>query len=81
MAGDMHGGGNVWQGGCMTGVCMEGGVCSMRDSHCSGRYVSYWNAFLYNTTLLSIRFPQVTTIKFIYIKGKVYILPEVMIPH
>ena len=30
----------VWQG-----VCVVGGVCGGRDSHCSGRYASYWNAF------------------------------------
>ena len=36
----MHGRG-VWQGG------MHGrGVHGRIDSHCSGRYASYWNAFL-----------------------------------
>ena len=33
MAGGMHG---------------QGGVCGRRDGHCSGRYTSYWNAFLFN---------------------------------
>ena len=49
MAGDMHGGGAcmagrlVWQGVCMVG---GRGVHGRRDGHCSGRYTSYWNAFL-----------------------------------
>ena len=47
MAGGMHGrgacvaGGHAWQG-----VCMLGGMHGKRDCHCSGRYASYWNAFL-----------------------------------
>ena len=42
--------GGVWQGGVRgrvrggAGVCMAGG---RRDSHCSGWYTSYWNAFLF----------------------------------
>ena len=55
----MHGGGHEWQGGMHgRGVCMAGGV---HDSHAplpcryygygirsmSGRYASYWNAFLF----------------------------------
>ena len=59
--GDMHGRGNVWQGPCMVGgvhgrgayvalactagACMVGGMRGRRDGHCSGRYVSYRNAF------------------------------------
>ena len=45
MAGGMHGreacmaGGHAWQ------VGMHGR--GQRDSHCSGRYGSYWNAFLF----------------------------------
>ena len=34
-------GGHVWQGD----VCGRG-VYGRRDGHCSGRYISYWNAFL-----------------------------------
>ena len=34
----MHGRGHAWQGS------MRG----RRDSHCSGRYASYWNAFLFS---------------------------------
>ena len=40
MARGMHDkGGHAWQG--------EGVMCGRRDSHCSGRYASYWNAFLF----------------------------------
>ena len=37
-------------GGGMRGseACMAGGVCGRRDGYCSGRYTSYWNAFLSN---------------------------------
>ena len=49
------------RGVCMVGVCMHGwGACVVgrhvwqgvamhgrRDGHCSGRYASYWNAFLF----------------------------------
>ena len=57
MAGGMHGGGG-WQRACMAGACMMGcmhgrgyewqggGVRGRTDGHCSGRYASYWNAFL-----------------------------------
>ena len=38
MVGDMLSGGHAWRGG--------GGMQGRRDSHCSGRYASYWNAFL-----------------------------------
>ena len=40
--GGMCGGGHVWHRG-MHG----GGVHGRRDSHCSRRYASYWNAFLF----------------------------------
>ena len=56
-------GGHTWQGGlhgsgraCMAGgTCMArrgharqgGGVRGRRDGHCSGRYASYWKAFLF----------------------------------
>ena len=26
---------------------MAGGMHGIRDGHCSGRYASYWNAFLF----------------------------------
>ena len=37
MAGGMHD----------KGVCVAGGMCGRREGHCSERYASYWNAFLY----------------------------------
>ena len=48
-------GGHAWQGTCVAGgvhgmhggvTCMAGGMRRGRDSHCSGRYASYWNSFL-----------------------------------
>ena len=39
----MHGRGCAWQGG-IGGRDVDGS--SRRDGHCSGRYASYWNAFL-----------------------------------
>ena len=55
----MAGGGHAWRGACM-GVFMAGGhawqggggvhirgVCGRRDSYCSGRFASYWNASLF----------------------------------
>ena len=50
----MHGRGHVWQGACMEGVYMAeagGGMRGMRYDHCSGRYASYWNAFLFSHLL------------------------------
>ena len=59
----MCGMGHAWQGACMVGgmhssgacmageVCMAGGVHGRRDSHCSGRYAPYWNAFLFKISL------------------------------
>ena len=41
----MHGRGHVWQG--MHGGGGGVGMCGRRDNHCSGRYASYWNAFLF----------------------------------
>ena len=62
--GDMCGRGACMAGGCAwQGVCMAGGVCGgvhgrgvcgRRDGHCSGRYASYWNAFLLNTISFQI---------------------------
>ena len=48
VGGGMCGRGCVWQGVCVTGgVCGRGGgMRGRRDGHCSGRYASYWNAFL-----------------------------------
>ena len=57
---DMHDRGHAWQGACVAGG-MYGkwghasqGMCVVvwsmhgrRDGHCSGRYASYWNAFLF----------------------------------
>ena len=55
----MHGGGHAWQWGmcggggihgrghAWQGACMVGGVHGRRDGHFSGRYASYWNAFLF----------------------------------
>ena len=48
--GDMHGG-DAWQ----EGVCMVGGMRGRRDGHCSGRYASYWNAFLLQSCVRSDR--------------------------
>ena len=51
MAGGVHdkGEGVCGRGACMVeGVHGSGGVHGRRDGHCSGRYASYWNAFLFN---------------------------------
>ena len=42
-------GGDVWQRGCVAR-----GMRGKRDGHCSGRYASYWNAFLFVTELNKI---------------------------
>ena len=54
VAGGMHGRGackvgwHAWQGHAWQGECMAGGgVHGRRDGHCSGRYASSWNVFLY----------------------------------
>ena len=60
MAGGVHGGGHAWQG--VAGVCMAGegcmhggggGVCGRyyEIRSMSGRYASYWNAFLLKVLL------------------------------
>ena len=59
MAGDVHGRGHARQGACVAGGvhcrgCVWAGECARqgghvcrRNSHWSGRYTSYWNAFLF----------------------------------
>ena len=44
--GDMHGRG----GTCVAG----GGMHGRRDGHCSGRYASYWNAFLFRKDFVPV---------------------------
>ena len=54
-----RGGGNMHDGGGMhgKGACMAGGgMRGRRDGHCSGRYASYWNAFLFQLTSKHILF-------------------------
>ena len=36
----------VARGAC-GGCVWQGGMCGRRDGHCSGRYTSYWNVFLF----------------------------------
>ena len=47
--GGMHGGGVcVARGMCGSGgLAWQEGMCGRRNGHCSGRYASYWNAFLF----------------------------------
>ena len=54
MAGDVHGGGVYGRGVCMVrghawqGVAgIAGGMHGRKDGHCSSRYASYWNAFMF----------------------------------
>ena len=51
-------GGHAWQGVCVAGGhAWQGGMCGReglrgrRDRHCSGRYASYRNAFLFMATV------------------------------
>ena len=60
VAGGIHGRvcvaeGHAWQGACVAGgMCGRGGgMHGRRDSHCSGRYASYWNAFLFQKHIAS----------------------------
>ena len=48
VVGGMRGRGACMAGGtCMAGGCAwQGAMCGRRNGHCSGRYASYWNAFL-----------------------------------
>ena len=49
--GGVHGRGHAWQGGvCSGGTCMAGGVRGRKNDNCSGRYASYWNAFLFGVS-------------------------------
>ena len=49
-----------------------------QDSHCSGRYASYWNAFMFSINLLSLihehvedtKFQAVSSLRFIYTEQK-----------
>ena len=43
----VHKGGHVWQESMLGGPAWQGGVRGRRDGHCSGRYTSYRNAFLF----------------------------------
>ena len=52
MVGGVHGRGACMKGGaCVAG---GGGVRGRRDGQCSGRYASYWNAYLFNTSFFNI---------------------------
>ena len=53
--GSAPGGGQV----CSRGVCFEGGglvETTPPDSHCCGRYASYWNAFLFPIIVWNLGF-------------------------
>ena len=57
--GAVHGRGHAWQGACLVGACIPGGMRGRgQGTHAppgryheiqlmSGRYASYWNAFLF----------------------------------
>ena len=70
--GGMHGKGagmargQAWQGGRHGRVvCMvRGGICDRRDSHCSGRYASYWNAFMFCIVSVPVPVPVPFSHKF-----------------
>ena len=48
MAGGVCGRGHA----CWGGACMTGGMRGRRGGHCSGRYASYWHAFLFTNVPL-----------------------------
>ena len=53
----MHGGGGLcdWWGMDGRRVCMAGGMCGRdwgHECHCSRRYASYWNAFLFDHSFM-----------------------------
>ena len=62
IGGGMRGRGHAWQGTCVAGggghawlggrCAWRGGMRDRRDDHCSGRYASYWNAFLLYVILM-----------------------------
>ena len=61
MAGGMCGRGACMAGGmCGSGACIAGGVCGKggvrgrKNGKCSGRYASYWNAFLLNSNFYTL---------------------------
>ena len=61
VAGSAHGGVCVcvWQGVCVEGgrggggMHGKGGVRDAKNSNCSGRYASYWNAFLFGVEVFA----------------------------
>ena len=62
MTGGMHGRGHAWQGGMHGRGCAwqgghvwQGSICGRRHGHCTGRYASYWNAFLLHVITLLFR--------------------------
>ena len=50
----MHGRGHAWHGACVAGGVhggghtWQGGMHDRKNSNCSWRYASYWNAFLFS---------------------------------
>ena len=74
MVGAVCGGGHAWQGvvygrGCAwqgmhawllgRGACVEGGMRGRKNYNSSGRYASYWNAFLFGKDFLRTTVPLV----------------------
>ena len=52
-------GGHAWQGGMHgKGCAWQGGMRGRRHGHCSGRYASYWNAFLYKCDIICHILPK-----------------------
>ena len=58
MAGGMHGGGCAWKGGMHDMHVPPGRYYGYGIRSMSGRYTSYWNAFLYTLILQVINFRQ-----------------------
>ena len=55
MGGSMCGRGHAWQEDMYVRECAwQGGMRGRRDGHCSRRYASYWNAFLFPMSLKDI---------------------------
>ena len=58
--------GHTWQGACMVGgYAWQGGARDRRDGHCSGRYASYWNAFLLRNICTEITIFYTCHVKYI----------------